>query len=153
MEQTLTGKILSPSSLKSKEFKTPFEEEYGDYFLYHIGGYAARVAVGGMWITIWIAITLTLIRYTRGIFKIKWTRADEMQMYDYYETSTMIRFFVFLILWMIVTFLFTISDFGRESINYGLIFGAIYSTIQLLYLLKDTMSRKVEEPAGKIKTE
>jgi len=151
MESGLTGKLLTKKDLKPRGVH-PLKEMYGDTLWYHLFISGAALVIGGMITMVWVAIILSIARYIRAYLKINWTRSDEMQMHDFYQTRIVVSIIVFTGLWTALTILMTRFEFGRDCLYYSLITSGIYTAYQTLKFAKNKIS-KVKPKVGKTKTE
>jgi len=130
-----------------------FEEKYGNTTLYHLFMSGLTVFVGGMIAVLGIAVVMTLVRYSRALFKIHWSKADENQMHDYYDAKTVAPIVMFSILFGISVALLAQTEFGWASMYYTAIFVGIYAAYQALDFAREQFGKMRFGPAPKIKTE
>ena len=137
------GNFEKPHLQHPNHFKSiPVDLPY--YFKFAVD-HGTRSLVGGIWIFLWTIIILTNIRFLRQYFKIKWTKSDELQMKNDFDNSLIIKMFIFEILLVIITYVWTVTEFTKDCLYYGIAEGSIIIICYVIKLIYDRLIYAIQE--------
>jgi len=115
-------------------YNATMEQMYGDTYWYFFGKHGLKMMIGGIWLLLWTITILTDIRYIRCVFKIKWSKGDDLQMIDYMNTKTIVQFLIFQTLLIIKTVFWIKAPFLYDCLHWSMIEGIV---ILAYYIIKE----------------